>query len=875
MHRILRAAGIAVLLSSYACSGAISCSACGGGPLAPIPGGFDPAAQIERAAQIRVTQGGLDFIGNEFQNLASAYIAAQCGGPTDPPCPTDFTTGPSSCIGGECVEQASGMPGPLIGFELDRTSQSGATICRDDVNDPNRRRCYAFLRFEDLQLRPIAPDQLEATLTVQIYSTPIPFRYDNLGMDCLVTIDSNGDGTPLQDIVATAVITEWTAPAGVGGRQLDIEVTAVQADIPDDDVLIERDPVHGGFDDFATCGIANTGTVKSFLIPQLTDSLADIVGEQIDMVMGWRCNQPNTEPCPAQTTCNSDDICEENATGELVPAKLGVEGRLDLGQLLAGFSPGRPGQGDIDFLIGGRSTVDASGITVGALGGAEVVTRDLMCSQDLPSPRLRPGFVAPPPLPNQDLVDLDFDGVPETDYMLAAGISEALLDQYLWTIYSSGLFCISVSAYDIDLLNTGTLSLLMPSLAKLTHNDKYRWAIYPARLSMFPNAEPQISFGSGQVSGDPMMPVLDDPLIDITFDDLRLAFFAMVEERWVQLMVLQLDMTLGLGVIITPNNEVQLVIGDLENAISDVRVTEHELLAEDTASLEDAVPALIQFAFGNLTGVLPTIPLPSAMELGGFELDVLGVRGVEDNGTYPNIAVYANLGFDPTQVPNLSLAAETEALLSELRMPAAEDMAVDRGAERPEVVIDLAANVPAGEAAEFQYRIDGSLWTPFFESEQLTLSRAELAVQGRHRVEVRARVKGEYRTLDPTPAVVEVLIDPVAPELFARLADDGVKVEAFDVVGPVRIELGVDGVFHEVTPVEGFVAGSFAPEQVVAVAAIDAAGNRTEVTLSAGAAPESAEPIERGCVCVEPSGRSFAWVLALVALVRLRRRRSN
>jgi hypothetical protein len=845
----------------------------------PIPGGFSPAAQIERAAQVRVSQRGLDFIESEFVNLVGAYVAMECGTAADVPCPTEFETipggaaNPSSCVQGECIETLTGAPGPLIGFEIDRSEQSGATICRDDLNDPNRRRCYAYLRFEGLSLLPRGPNEVEATITAQIYSSPIPFRYDNLGMDCLVNLDSDGDGNPLQDIVATAVISEWNAPSGVGGRQMDIEIVSVTADIPDDDVVIERDPVHGGFDDTLSCGVANTGLVKGFLIPQLTDSLAGIVGDEIDKVTGWRCNAPNTEPCPAQTSCNADDLCEEDATGELVPAKLGIEGRLDLGALLAGFSPGRPGQGDISFVVGGQSTADTGGVTIGALGGAEVVTPDPSCAMILPSPRTRPGFVAPPALPDDDLVDLDFDGTPETDYMIAAGISEALLDQYLWTIYTSGLFCIGVSAYDIDLLNTGTLSLLMPSLAELTHNDKYRWAIYPARLSMFPRSEPQITFGSGRVSGDPMMPVLEDPLIRVAFDDLRLAFFAMIEERWVQLMVLELDMTLGLGVIITPNNEIQLVLGELENAVSDVRVTEHELLAEDTASLEDAVPALLEFAFSNLTGVLPTVPLPTAAELGGFELTVLGVRGVEDTGAYPNIAVYADMSFDPSQVPNLSLAAETTAVVEELRMPEISSMAVGRGAARPELVLDLDGRVPAGERAEFQYRVDGSLWTPFFQAEQLVLARPEFSVQGRHSIEVRSRVVGQYRTLDPTPALVEITIDPQPPRLFARLLDGGIEVEASDVVGPVRIELIVDGVTREVEPVDRFVPAHIEPGQSVVVAAIDGAGNRTELVLAAGVegAPPQSEA-SGGCVCLGGGSGSLSILLGM--LLFLRRRRS-
>lgn len=874
---------MAGLLATYACSGSISCSSCGSGPLDPIPGGFDPTAQIEKAAQVRLTERGLDFVETEFQNLVGAFVSQECGQAADPPCPTGFVTvpggaaNPSTCDVGQgvCVENTSGAPGPLLGFEIARTVQSGATICRDDASDPNRRDCFAYIRFEGLDLQPMGPDQVQATVTAQIYTTEIPFRYDSLGMDCLVTLDSNTDGSPLQDLVIVANVGEWTAPSGTGGRQLDVDIVSVDAQIPDADVDIVRDPVHGGADDILTCGIANLGTVKNILIPQLTGSLADLVGEEVDKATGWRCGGVGTEPCPAQTSCNADNLCEENATGDIVPVRLGVEGRLDLGALLAGFSPGRPGQGDISFLVGGESTVDGSGLTVGALGGAEVVTPDASCAQILPSPRTRPGFVPPPDLPADALVDLDFDGTPETEYMVAAGISEALMRQYLWTVYTTGIFCSSVSAYDVDILNTGSLGLLMPSLAKLTHNDRYRWAIYPARISMFPGAEPQVRFGSGEVTGDPMDPTLVDPLIEISFDDMRIAFFAMVEERWVQLMVMEIDMAMGLGAMITPTNEVQLVLGDVAGSISDVRISEHDILAEDPQELEDALPALLNFALSGVTGVLPTVPLPTAAELGGFELDVLGVRGVEDGGTYPNVAVYADLGFDASQVPNLSFAAETVAVVEEVRLPSLEAMAAKNGAARPEVVIDLSRSSPEDGTLEHQYRIDGSMWSRFTTSERLVLARPELSVQGAHRIEVRSRVKGRYRTLDPLPAVLDVVIDPEPPRLRAKLVDDGVDVDAFDVVSgdDITIEVIVDGVAGVVVP--GHV--KLPAEGEVVVAATDAAGNRVEKTLrSALTAGESSGAEQTGgCRCVLPTlpaGGSTSLPFLLIGLLFLRKK---
>jgi hypothetical protein len=882
------------MLGAIACSGSISCGSCAGGPIDPIPGGFDPAAQIERGAQLRVTNAGFTFIEGAFQDLMSAFVSMECGASGDIPCPTDFVTvpggmaNPSTCdlTEGACVEQVGGEPGPLVGFEIEQTVQSNATICRDDLSDPARRPCYAYLRFEALQLTPAAPDAVNAVITTQIYSTEIPFYYDGLGgMDCLVRIDSGANGTPLQDLTLTAHLTEWAAPSGNGGRQLKVTVDTLDAMIPDDDVEIQRDPIHGDAFDSLLCGIANLGVVKNALIPQLTGSLQDVVGEEIDKALGMRCTGPDAFTCPAQTSCDlADGFCKEDATDAIVPTVLGLEGRIDFSSLLGGLTAGRPGQGDISFLVGGRSSGDPSGLSVGMLGGAEVVTPDPFCATILPSPRLRPGWVAPPALPNRETADLDFDGVADEPFMLAAGVSQALLAQYLWTIYTTGLFCQTLSGYDIDQLNTGTLALLIPSLNLLSHADKYPTAVFPARISIFPRAEPQITLGSGKTVMVGPDRILEEPLIDLFLDDLEISFQALIEDRWVHLMTLTQDVHLSLGAVATPQNEIELVIGDLSDSITDIRVTKNELLAEDPTDLEDTIPALISLALPQLTGALPPFQLPNGADLGGFELNILGIRGVEGAtpGTYPNLAIYADLGFDPALVPNLSFAADTYARVLRLDVPSAEELAVsaEGGMKSPVVELELGGLAPADKSTEIQIRVDNSLWSPFFKpaNGRLSLKRAELLVQGRHRIEVRARVEGLYRTLDPSPAVLDVVMDSEAPRINARLAgrDGGIVAHVYDVVSRdrVKIEASVDGVYRTISPnSEGFVALAEVndTETGISVRATDEQGLVREVVLRASkklqheeAQLDSDSNEHASCKCTARAGDPSIFALLLI-----------
>jgi hypothetical protein len=893
LQREARLAFVFVLMLG-ACSGSITCGGCSRTGLDPLPTPFPGDARIDRAAEIRVTRRGLDFVGSEFASLVSAYGRMDCGVDQPVPCPTGFRVGgmnrATTCDAAEeiCVDPTTRSAEPVLGFELERATQSGATICRDDVNDPNRRDCFAWLRLEGLQLRPSAPNRIEATVTAQIYTTNIPIRYDSLGMDCIVTLNSNASGSGQQDFVLTAELLEWRPPPGAEGRQLEVSVIDASAMIPDGDLTIARDPVHGGTDDVFSCGLANAGPVKSFLVRQIMNSLTDIMDAEVRSAIGWRCNQPNTDPCPSGTTCNAEYRCEDSS-GVIVPQKLGTDGRLDFAVFLGNTARSSVGSADVSFLVGGPSSADVEGISIGTLGGMEVFERDATCAPSLASPRLRPGYMAPISFPIDSMVDLDFDGTPESSYMVGAGVSQQVVDQVVWSAHQAGLFCASVDSETSGLINTGSLSVLMPSLQQLTHADRYSWSVWPARIGIRPGEEPRMIIGEGRTSG--MLPdlMLDSPLLRILLPSLEIRFSALIEERWVHLMTITADVEIPVGVYSDPSGEIRVLVGDLENSISNVRAIDHEILAETSAELEDAVPALISLALPQITDrLLVPFTLPTAADLGGFELSLLGVRGVPNGmGAYSHIGLYLDLGFDPSQAGNLSLSAETEVAIERFWLPSSEEMAVTHagGPVRPEVELRLSGHAPSGSALEHQIRIDGGPWSPFVRTERLVLRRPELLVQGRHQIEVRARIAGDAKSLDPTPSRLEVVVDSEPPSLRVRLAPSasGAHVSAFDVVSRdrVQLELVAGETKRVLEPDEtGFV---FIPELEqdldLSVRASDEVGLHADVVLRSAsglAAAPTAEPKAGGCTCARPKRQALSSlvVLALVAgWISFRRRR--
>jgi len=883
-----------VLLLASACSGSINCGGCVPGGLTAIPGGFPDQAQLDRAAELRVTRSGLDFFGTEFGNLTSAYARMQCGVGEPIACPTNFvlngqrtpsTCGPrSTCVG------PTGNGEPVLGFEIERAVQSGATVCRDEPTDPNPRACFAWLRLEGLALTPVAPNQIDAAVRAQIYTTVIPIRYDPLGMDCVVNLDSNASGGSQQEFNVKVEIGPWTPPAGTPGGQLDLKVTDVTAMIPDGDISITRDPVHGDIGDTITCGIANLGAIKTALVGRIVGRLGDIIDDQIKGILAQRCGRPMDPGCPASTHCNADNQCEVDGSDEIVPQRLGLEGRLSLGSFLGGFGSATAGTGDLSGLVGGTAGSDATGVNIGLRAGMEVAMADGTCSVPGISPRLRPEFIAPVPFPAATMVDLDFDGRAERPFMIAAGISQPLLDQVIFTAAAAGTFCAAISTETTELVNTGSLAVLMPSLNQLTHADRYNWSIWPARISIRPTLEPKLIIGEGKTSGTSPNIALETPLITLRLPALELSFAAIVEERWVHLMTVTADVDVPLGLFAEPGGQIRLLVGDLANSVTNVHVADSEILAETAAELEMSVPALLSLVLPQLTSALAVpIALPSGSDLGGFEPTFLGARGVPvgtSTTMFSHLGIYVDLAFDPSLVPPLKPALDTVASVERWQVPTSEEMSIHQvgGPRAPQLDLVLNHSGPPGAEVEYQVRIDGGTWSPFAARSRLSLERQELLVQGRHQVEIRGREFMKPQSLDPTPAVIELVVDTEAPILSARVVPSkvGIAARAHDVVsrGAVTYLLIVDGVAREVSPdTDDFVAVPelLDTEKAIEIQAIDEIGNIASHVLRKGLAEEPAPaPQAEAASCASALPRDGSAPFALFALafgmIALRRR---
>jgi len=872
-----------------ACGGSFNCSGCLPQGVQPIPGGFPADFKLDRSAQVRLTRGGLDMIENKFSDLLGAYQAMSCGGMDDLECPSRYN---SMCdvTSGYCIDQMSGDRSSVLAFPIEQSTSSGATICRDSLTDPNRRDCAAWIKLESLKLTPKMNGQLEAKLNTRVYTSEIPIRVSTGGLDCIVTLDSESSGSPLQEFTIDMELNEW----GAATRQLSMELANVDAMIATDDLRIAFDPVHGSFADRLGCAIGNIGAIKQRLVDELVGELSDTIDEALQEALGQTCGRPSDPPCPTGSTCNSGGYCLDTMADRIVPQVIGLEGRADLSSALQGA------QGDLDlsFVVGGTTDVDMTGLSVSLLGGLDMPAGGTTCVAPLAHPATRTSS-APLPFPIDAQADLDWDGTPESSFMMAAGISQPLLDHAMWLLYSSGMLCQNISSADSSFINTGSLSVLMPSLRKLTHADRIvnsdalRFVTHPAQVVLRPGSEGRLRIGSGRMTGLPNMPMLEDALITLELEQLEIHFSAVVEERWIHLMTVRADVAIPLGMFVTPSNSIELMIGDIDNAVTNVQILNHKILEETAVELKDAIPTLISLVLPQLTQALQVpLQIPPAAGLGGFEVDVLGIRGVEDGqGAYSHIGVYADLDFDASMVPNLSLAANTPVRLVSVDYGSSSDMSVRHvsGPQTPVARFELDSSISSNLNLEYQYRIDGGLWSAFFQAQNIEIRRPEFLSQGVHQVDFRARVIGDYRSLDPHGVSFEIVIDTEAPILTTRRTEQGHQVNAFDVVSgdQVRFELAVDGDWSELesqTAGMAVIDGRIDPFARIEVAAIDEYGHRAKKVLQVGGPrPTAAQspsdgttsPQSTGCRCVSQTSRNGlfgSFVLLLGGFFVFRRR---
>ena len=587
--------------------------------------------------------------------------------------------------------------------------------------------CRLEFDFKSLTLTPTAPNQLKLStdLTLKtLDNLPVEFS----GTKCVVSIDTTRSGSPTMNVSSTISfpVDKTTDTTGITTNGS----TAVN-NLDAGDLNVDESG-----SDFL-CAVANfIPGIKDFIISQVSGQVA---GQVDKTLMGQTCMK-----CMDKSDCNSFaadckmGVCVQ-ADGKTCVQEVGLDGRLRVGALLASIAPGNNAALDVLAVLGGWASAD-TGLSLGMLGGG------------LPDPH-SPCVpqVAPPKVPTvPESKTFTTDVLPDgaTPYHLGIGVHKSYLDQVGWAAFDSGALCLSVGTPTVALLTAKTLGVVISSLADLVHGHDA-----PMFLVVRPQKPPTFTLGKGTFATDAMgMKQIDDALLHVAVPDFHLDFYAFVDERYVRIMTLNADLAIPVSLDVDASGKIVPLLGDLSKAF----------------------PMLLGLAGGQIASVLKPIALPAIM---GLNLAPKAITSTDPDADGQNqfLSIFADIA---PATSKASIGVHTDARLDRLILPPTSEFSVAGRSERvPTAILDVSGSSALdGAPLEFQWQLDGTGWSAFTPETRLTLTHPVLWLQGRHKVEVRARAQGAPESLDLHPAELELLVDTVAPTV--RLIEDTSAVRA-------------------------------------------------------------------------------------------------
>lgn len=716
----------AVILTIFA----LSCGqglSCGNGCMAlqPIPGGDFTGVRSDSAAAARLTSSGFDVVNLDAPALLEAIAP---GGNLDIPL--------------SCSIQNASLLGQLV------VADEGALTCTQASCGYLDGKCDAqdvpktiSVHFNSFNLAPKGPDLVQATADVTLTTNgKIHMRTPGNSLLCILSgntpIELSADldtaRTPPSDVtlgvgIQLTVDTRWWKLLTFTVSTIDgTKVCGGSGALPKPECIDAADLIiaseNGCSGWLGTLG--NVDIVKGLLIEQLTSTLQDKLDQALAKVNCRPCGDNGF--CPTNGTamsfCQVTDggspdagVCFDPVEGRCVPKLVGVEGRIPVGDLLA--SAGAPAGAALDFSIaaGGAATASDAGLTLGFTGGALAV-QTAACVKPLAEP-VQPTL----PLP-------DFDSEAAGPYDVGVSLSAQMLSRMLLHAQQSGALCLELGHDTISLLDSSLVATLLPSLNKLTQGQSV-----PLRVVIRPFNPPTATIGSGQGI---------EPLVHLDWDDVQIDLYALIGDRYTRLFTISFDLDLPLSLTIDGCATLTPVIGDLNNAVSDVHAVNSEMLAEPLTDLEKLVPSIIALAEPSLAKGLMGFTLPPT---GGFQVRLLeakGIANISGTQTYNHLGVYLDLLRSDGGTPDPSLCMGPMTPMPHMHSARWSD------GDDGEAELDVGS-----DPREYSWRMPDGLWSRWTKPDfrgVLHVRHPRLRLDGPHSIGVRARAQGATPSLEET-----------------------------------------------------------------------------------------------------------------------------
>ncbi|MCB9641102.1 MAG: hypothetical protein H6727_19550, partial [Myxococcales bacterium] len=466
-------------------------------------------------------------------------------------------------------------------------------------------------------------------------------------------------------------------------------------------------------------------------------------------------------------------------------------------------------------------------------------------------------------------------------YHLAASLSKAATNRMMWAIYHTGLLCLRISSSDVYKLsggsfplNAGIFSLLAPNLTKLVPQDA------PVMIELQPTKAPRAQFGTGQqVNGK------TDSTLQLYVQDMGISLSVLLHDRFVRLFRLVVDMNLGLSIMTTPNNSLEATFDTDNLSLTNARVEQANLV--DASDINSLLPTLLTL----ITQVLGTNKISFPIDISDSISKALGVPitinidSIQRDGVGKDWLTLALTMKSTSSIPLLPRPMTTAQL--DQQNPGWTKTVKGKLTPTGEVRI-LVPQFLGPHELEYQHYVDYGAWSSFQTAPDgvLRVRNRFLALLGKHQVYLRARIKGDYRSLEEEPVKVEFTFDPVAPQLKLTQKDGVIRVVGNDAVSSrdeLRYEAKINGQWQEIS---GTINVKELQDPQVQVRVTDTQGNTRQVkwsTIQQNMTEEKttstpnqgpSQPPAFGCNVAQNNSSNLPfWMLLLFFLPLMRRRR--
>jgi len=861
------AIAVGFLAAANACGGGGCGSSCGGSSV--IPGGFKKDLRVSNAAGVRLTRPGLDFL---EANLASVIQKVLEGG-------------------------GSSVKGGIMTFTIDTSSGSykvppfgfptiNYTICEGGPKpDGVPPKCIVEIniaKISNIAIDSVTPHDLKIHARVPIRLQRLPIKISVIGtVEATLGKDAKCNPVEFLDLDMDANISLETIPDDATHA---IRAGYTKIFIDPAKFTFNKEQIKSGFN-FCGSGINDTfaswfkGSIADQIVGQLNGQLAKPLAAAT--CMKAQKLPDGTEQCPTGTF-NRGGTCRfaDKDDGECVPMLLGMESRFDLSGLLASLSPGTAGGLDFMLASGGdmvpapSTGIDVNGVTLKMLGGAQPVEiSNCVPKTDNPLPT---GLELPDVFLANDVPDWKGATAPH----LGIGIAEKYLNHAAAGAYNSGAFCIGISSEQINQLNAGLFSLLLPSIRGLS--DKFNpGETSPAMaLAIRPQKAPNITVGDNTAD-------FASPLLGLDMKDTDLDFYMWSHDRFIRLFTGRIDINVpinmeagkeGIGLKFPPKNPL---------SFKNPRISNNTLLLEKDASVGKLVESLGGLIPASTFANIKPISLDSALASYGLKLTIPegGIRKVL-KGEERWLGIFAYLEKSGAAIPSTKTYAQVVKTFID---PTNFDLATV-GDAPPRFEVRASSPEDNGtKKVEYAYRVDKGVYTTFFPERDFTVTSPFFILQGKHTISVVSRIAG-IPASESEPVVLPVIVDVLPPVLRVKSEVAGaVRVLASDFVSlgdDLKVDARVDGGAWIPVPLANgnrIVSVPLDANQID-VRATDEGGNvaSTSAALIRGRA-DSTVPGGSGCGCSVPgstgstnnAGTYALGALAAIGAVIERRRRRN